>query len=74
MPWTAGDVSRHKKGLRPKEKKKWSKIANAVLKQSGDEVMAIKVANSRTRKVKKEMSVIDLGILISEDLVRQTYK
>ena len=74
MPWTAKDVNRHKKGLRPDEKKKWSKIANAVLKKSGDEVLAIKVANSRTRKVKKEMSVIDIGILVSEDLINHIDK
>ena len=47
MPWSVNDVDRHKKGLTPAEKKKWVKIANAVLRSSGDEGRAIRIANAR---------------------------
>ncbi len=51
MPWTVADVDKHKKGLTDKQKKKWVKIANAVLKtclaENGDdcEAKAIRIAN-----------------------------
>ena len=50
MPWTAKGASRHKKGLGKAQSKKWSKIANAVLKDSGDEGKAIRIANAKTKK------------------------
>ena len=31
MPWTVSDVDSHKKGLTPKQKKQWCRIANSVL-------------------------------------------
>lgn len=31
MPWTVGDVEKHKKGLTDAQKKQWCKIANSVL-------------------------------------------
>jgi len=45
--WNVSDVSRHKKGLTPAQKRKWTAIANSVLKDSGDEGMAIRIANSK---------------------------
>jgi len=53
MPWTVGDVDRHKKGLTTEQKKKWVSIANGVLKQcqeeggSDCEGKAIRIANSK---------------------------
>lgn len=55
MPWTEKDVKRHKKGLSTSQKKKWARIANAVLDKSNDEVLAIKVANSRTKRMNESI-------------------
>lgn len=30
MPWTIKDVSRHKKGLTPAQKRQWVEVANSV--------------------------------------------
>jgi len=48
VPWTVKDVERHKKGLSPAGKRKWVAVANSVLKQTGDEGRAIRVANAMT--------------------------
>ena len=48
MPWTSEDAKRHSKKMNtPARKKKWSAIANAVLKSSGNEGKAIRIANSK---------------------------
>jgi len=47
MPWSAKDAKKHKKGLTPAQSRKWSKVANAVLDDSGDEGKAIRIANSK---------------------------
>ncbi len=53
MPWSSGDVEKHKKGLSPAEKEKWCSIANGVLKSCQEkggadcEASAIRIANSR---------------------------
>lgn len=49
MPWAPNDSTKHKKGLGPDAQKRWSRIANAVLRQSGDEGQAIRIANGATR-------------------------
>lgn len=67
MPWTINDVDKHKKGLSKKEKEKWVKIANAVLGQSKDDVMAIKVANSKT-KIMGENTVLEYFIMEMEEM------
>lgn len=52
MPWTAADARRHdKQADTPAKRAKWAAIANAVLKRTGDEVLAIKTANARTESV-----------------------
>ena len=51
MPWTIKDADSHKKNLSSSEKKKWVAIANAILDRTSDEVLAIKIANSRTKKI-----------------------
>lgn len=50
MPWSADDADKHKKGLSDDQKKKWAKIANSVLADSGDEGKAIRIANSKVSK------------------------
>jgi hypothetical protein len=46
MPWEASDASgKTKKASSPKKKRQWSKIANSVLKKTGDEGKAVKTAN-----------------------------
>jgi len=47
MPWTVEDVDRFKKGLTKTQKKRWVKIANAVLRRTGDDGQAIRIANAR---------------------------
>lgn len=47
MPWTSSDADRHKKGLTPLQQKRWAAIANDVLKSSGDEGKAIRIANAK---------------------------
>lgn len=53
MPWTM--ASAHKfthKASSDAAKKQWSTVANKVLKESGDEAKAIKIANSAVKKRK----------------------
>jgi uncharacterized protein YdaT len=59
MPWTVADVDRHKKGLSAEQKKKWVSIANAVLKDTGDEGRAIRIANSKVNEDVDILSKID---------------
>ena len=55
MPWAASDAKRHNKkaGKSKRTRKAWSKTANAVLKRTGDEGQAIRVANSVADKLYK---------------------
>lgn len=52
MPWSVGDVDKHKKGLSPKQKERWVAAANAHLKKceadggKDCEASAIRVANT----------------------------
>ena len=47
MPWTANDAHKHTKKADTKaKKKKWAKIANAVLRSGKSEASAIRIANS----------------------------
>ena len=51
MPWKPDDgPDRHThKAKTPAEKKQWSSTANAVLKESGDEGKAVRVANAAVK-------------------------
>lgn len=53
MPWTAGDAKKHIKGLSTTKAKAWAEIANAVLKKTGDEGQAVRVANAKAKGAKK---------------------
>lgn len=51
MPWTPDDAQRHtKKARNRKLRSTWSKTANSVLEETGDEGYAVRVANSAVRK------------------------
>lgn len=53
MPWTMASAKRHtKKASSPAAKKQWSKVANKVLKESGDEGKAVRIANAAVAKRK----------------------
>lgn len=53
MPWTGKSFkSRHNKGLTDKQATEAAKIANAILRETGDEGKAIRVANSKVRRKK----------------------
>ena len=55
MPWTAKSAKKHsKKANTPKKKRQWSKVANAVLKKTGNEGLAVRIANGVIKKRKKK--------------------
>lgn len=48
MPWSPSDAAKRDKSANtPKKRRKWARIANAVLQRTGNEGMAIRVANSK---------------------------
>jgi len=50
MPWTPKDASaKTRKASSPAKKKKWAGVANAVLKKSGDDGKAIRIANAAVK-------------------------
>lgn len=51
MPWKSSDAPKHtKKADTPAEKKQWAKTANSVLKKTGDDAKAIRIANAAVKK------------------------
>ena len=51
MPWNPKDAQRHtKKATSGKAKDQWSKVANNVLKNTGDEGRAVRSANAVVAK------------------------
>ena len=52
MPWTAQTFkSKHNNSLSPSQAAKAAKIANGILKKTGDEGKAIRIANAAARRV-----------------------
>lgn len=49
MPWNPDDAKRFKKDISPASSQRWANIANALLKETGDESQAIRMANGMTR-------------------------
>lgn len=46
MPWTPSQAPEHtKKASTEKKRDQWSKVANSVLKATGDEARAVRTAN-----------------------------
>jgi len=55
MPWTMADAPRHTKAAKStKAKSQWSSVANKVLKESGDEGKAVRIANAAVKKRKSK--------------------
>jgi len=53
MPWRSTDAAKKtKKAKSPKAKRQWSSVANKVLKDSGDEGKAVRIANAAVKKRK----------------------
>jgi hypothetical protein len=53
MPWTLESALRHtKKASTPAKRAQWASTANAVLKSSGDEGKAVRIANAAVSKSK----------------------
>lgn len=51
MPWAPKDASKKThKANSPKAKRQWSKTANEVLKRTGDEGSAVRIANAAVAK------------------------
>jgi len=51
MPWTANSfAAKHNKGLSPAQRIKAANIANAVLKKSGNDASAIRIANAAVKR------------------------
>ena len=47
MPWKPSDAKRHThKAKSPKDRRKWSKVANSALKRGSSEASAIRQANA----------------------------
>lgn len=49
MPWDAVSFKRHNRKLSPKRAAKAARIANAILKRTGDEGLAIATASARAK-------------------------
>lgn len=50
MPWTPKDASKKtSKASSSAKKKKWAGVANAILKKSGDDGKAIRIANAAVK-------------------------
>ena len=50
MPWTPESFSKHNRSLTPKGKRMASKIANSVLRKTGNDALAIREANGVVKK------------------------
>ncbi len=51
MPWTPKDARSHTRAAKTQaEKKAWSRVANRVLSQSGDESKAVRIANAVVKR------------------------
>ncbi len=54
MPWITQDaIKKDKKANTSAKKKQWAAVANSVLKKTGDDAKAIKIANGVIKKKKK---------------------
>jgi len=55
MPWKANDAKHKTKKAKSKsEQKRWAATANAVLKKTGDDAKAIRIANASVKKKSKK--------------------
>lgn len=51
MPWSGKDALKHTKAAKSeKDQRLWNAVANRLLKDTGDEGKAIRIANSQVRR------------------------
>jgi hypothetical protein len=51
MPWIPTDATKHTKAAdAPAKRVQWSRVANKVLRETGDEGKAIRIANAAVKK------------------------
>ena len=61
MPWTASEATQHTSHANtPRLKKLWAATANSVLKESGDDAKAIRIANAAVNKEKRKKKTSDI--------------
>lgn len=51
MPWSGGSFKKHNKSLSSNQSDKAARIANSILKSTGDEGKAIRIANATIRRM-----------------------
>ena len=55
MPWKSSAASaKTKKAKSPAAKKQWASVANKVLKETGEEGRAVRIANAAVKKRRKK--------------------
>jgi hypothetical protein len=52
MPWKPEQAKKHNKAATGKKAKQWAATADEVLKQTGDDAKAIRIANAAIKKGK----------------------
>lgn len=68
MPWTVGDVERHKKGLSDAQKRRWVRVANDALRRcqarggSNCDASAIRQANAVVGNKDNDMETMVMGV------------
>ncbi len=51
MPWDRYGAKAHTKSAdTPKKQQRWAEVANSVLKKTGDDAKAIRIANAQVKK------------------------
>lgn len=54
MPWTGKSFRKHNKKLKGKSAKRAAKVANAILRKTGKEGLAIRVANAQAKRKRRK--------------------
>ena len=74
MPWTGKSFQKHNKGLSEGESAQASKVANAILDETGDEGKAIRIANWQAKKKRKSHSAHGKTRKSGKNLRRADYR
>lgn len=53
MPWTPKEATKHNKKAVGAKGALWASVANSILKRSGDDAKAIRIANAAIKRVHK---------------------
>jgi hypothetical protein len=52
VPWNAETIKKHNRGLTGAKAEQTAKVANAILKETGDEGKALRIANWQAKRKK----------------------